>query len=54
MGEGFLNLVTDCERLSGRRPLLEQTGDATKLALYAARHAFEDVQAPPHSPVDSG
>ena len=53
-GEGFLNLVRDSERLSGRRPLLEQMGDATRLTIYAARHAFEDVQAPPHSPVGSG
>ena len=36
-GEGFLKLVRDSERLSGRRPLLEQIGDATKLTIYAAR-----------------
>ena len=54
MGEGFLNLVKDSERLSGRRPLLEQMGDATKLTIYAARHAFEDEDALPHSMVDAG
>ena len=36
-GEGFLKLVRASERLSGRRPLLEQIGDATKLTIYAAR-----------------
>ena len=35
-GEGFLKLVRDSERLSGRRPLLEQIGDATRLTIYAA------------------
>ena len=54
MGEGFLNLVKDSERLSGRRPLLEQMGDATKLTIYAARYAFEDEDALPHSTVDAG
>ena len=42
-GEGFLKLVRDSERLSGRRPLLEQIGDATRLTIYAA-------QAPPGGP----
>ena len=37
-GEGFLKLVRDSERLSGRRPGLEQIGDATKLTIFAARH----------------
>ena len=37
-GEGFLNLVRDSLRLSGRRPELEQIGDATRLTIYAARH----------------
>ena len=41
MGEGFLNLVRDSERLSGRRPLLEQMSDATRLTIYAARHVDE-------------
>ena len=36
-GEGFLKLVRDSERLSGRRPLLEQIGDATRLTIYATR-----------------
>ena len=49
MGEGFLNLVRDSERLSGRRPLLEQMGDATRLTIYAARHVSDDVQASPYS-----
>lgn len=38
-GEGFLNLVRASERLSGRRPLLEEIGDSTKLTIYAARPA---------------
>ena len=42
-GEGFLKLVRDSERLSGRRPLLEQIGDATRLTIYAAK-------APPGGP----
>ena len=37
-GEGFLNLVRDSLRLSGRRPELEQVGDATRLTIYAAHH----------------
>ena len=40
-GEGFLKLVRDSERLSGRRPLLEQMGDATKLTIYAAQYVDE-------------
>ena len=47
-GEGFLKLVRDSE-LPGRRPLLEQMCDATKFRIYAARYAFEDVHALPHS-----
>ena len=35
-GEGFLNLVRDSRRLSGRRPELELIGEATKLTIYAA------------------
>ncbi len=35
-GEGFLNLVRASERLSGRRPVLEQIGEATKLTIFAA------------------
>ena len=38
-GEGFLNLVRASERLSGRRPELEQIGEATKLTIFAAQHA---------------
>ena len=38
-GKDFLKLVRDSERLSGRRPLLEQMGDATKFTIYAARYA---------------
>ena len=37
-GEGFLNLVRDSLRLSGRRPELEQIGEATRLTIHAARH----------------
>ena len=37
-GEGFLNLVRASEALSGRRPVLEQIGEATKLTIFAARH----------------
>lgn len=37
-GEGFLNLVRASESLSGRRPVLEQIGEATKLTIFAARH----------------
>ncbi len=37
-GEGFLNLVNTSERLSGRRPLLEEIGAGTRLTIYAARH----------------
>ncbi len=39
-GEGFLNLVRDSQRLSGRRPELAQIGQATKLTIYAA--TYED------------
>ena len=42
-GEGFLNLVRDSLRLSGRRPELEQIGDSTKLTIYAARYAEDEV-----------
>ena len=31
-----LNLVRNSQRLSGRRPELEQIGQATKLTIYAA------------------
>ena len=41
-GEGFLKLVRDSERLSGRRPRLEQIGDATKLTIYAAPQPGQD------------
>ena len=37
VGEGFLNLVRSSERLSGRRPLLEEIGGGTRLTIYAAR-----------------
>lgn len=37
-GEGFLKLVRASERLSGRRPVLEQIGEATKLTIFAAQH----------------
>ena len=53
-GEGFLKLVRNSERLSGRCPLLEQMGDATWLTIHAARYVFEDVHALPYSAVDAG
>ena len=37
IGEGFLNLVHASERLSGRRPLLEDIGSGMRLTIYAAR-----------------
>ena len=37
IGEGFLNLVRASERLSGRRPLLEDIGSGMRLTIYAAR-----------------
>ena len=37
IGEGFLNLVRASERLSGRRPLLEDIGTGMRLTIYAAR-----------------
>ncbi len=35
-GEGFMNLVRDSERLSGRRPEIKVIGDTTQLTIYAA------------------
>ena len=40
-GEWFLNLVRNSQRLSGRRPELEQIGEATKLTIHAAKHDAE-------------
>ena len=40
-GEGFFHLVRDSLRLSGRRPELEQIGDATKLTICAAQYEDE-------------
>lgn len=37
IGEGFLNLVRASERLSGRRPLLEDIDTGMRLTIYAAR-----------------
>ncbi len=34
-GEGFLNLVRESEKLSGKKPLLETIGQAVKLTIYA-------------------
>ena len=45
-GEGFLNLVRDSVALSGRRPELEQIGDATKLTIHAAKYVERET-APP-------
>lgn len=52
MGEGFLNLVRDSQRLSGRRPELTQIGQATKLTIYAATYDGEEsvrVTGPPQT-----
>lgn len=38
-GEGFLNLVRESERVSGRRPELIEQGDAVRLTIFAARPA---------------
>ena len=46
-GEGFPSLVRDSLRLSGRRPELEQIGDATKLTIYAARYEDEGETGTP-------
>ena len=35
-GEGFLNLVRESERLSGRRPELIVRGEAVCLTIFAA------------------
>ena len=37
IGEGFLNLVRASERLSGRRPLLEDIGSGMRLTIFVAR-----------------
>ena len=37
IGEGFLNLVRASERLSGRRPVLEDIGSGMRLTVFAAR-----------------
>ena len=47
MGEGFLNLVRDSQRLSGRRPELKQIGKATKLTIYAATYEGNGGMAGP-------
>ena len=49
-GEGFLNLVRDSVALSGRRPELEQIGDATKLTIYAAQYPEDGTGPPPLRP----
>ena len=49
-GEGSLNLVRDSLRLSGRRPELEQIGDATKLTIYAAKYPEAGTGPPPLHP----
>lgn len=38
-GEGFLNLVRDSIALSGKRPKIEQIGDAVRLTLFSAFEA---------------
>ena len=49
-GEGFLNLVRDSVALSGRRPELEQIGDATKLTIHAAKYVERETAPPWPSP----
>ena len=49
-GEGFLNLLRDSLRLSGRRPELEQIGDATKLTIHAAQYPEAGTGPPPLHP----
>ena len=46
-GEGFLNLVRNSQRLSGRRPELKQIGAATKLTIYAATYEGDGGMAGP-------
>ena len=40
---GFLPLMRECERLSGRRPLVEEPGDATRLTIYTAAATGADI-----------
>ena len=50
-GEGFLKLVRDSVRLCGRRTLLEQFGDATKLTTLrraASCPVTKEAQGEPH------
>jgi predicted HTH transcriptional regulator len=35
-GEGFLTMVRECERVSGRRPQLDVIGDSVKLTIFAS------------------
>jgi ATP-dependent DNA helicase RecG len=35
-GEGFLNLVRESQRLSGKRPEIRRIGEAVKLTIYGA------------------
>ena len=49
-GEGFLNLVRDSQRLSGRRPELDQIGDAIKLTIHAAQYPEDGTGPPPLHP----
>ena len=47
-GEGFLNLVRTSERISGRQPVLERIGEATKLTIFggvAAKEAMKSEEA---------
>lgn len=34
-GEGFLNMVAECERVSGKKPDLKITGQAIRLTIFA-------------------
>jgi hypothetical protein len=44
-GEGFLTMVRECERVSGRKPELAVVGDSVKVTI----HSRLDSPAPLHS-----
>lgn len=41
-GEGFLNLVRDSVKLSGKRPEIKRIGEAVKLTIFAAVYLLDD------------
>lgn len=48
-GEGFLTLVRECEKVSGRPPRLDLVGDSVRLTIYSA-HRIGDLEAPGADP----